>query len=159
MRVHTIVLLAVLSTAVFSSAAQAHRSGGPPGFFGGGPDGAFPGPGLMIDHMADHLDLDDTQREQVRNIVESARPEIQALREQLRANREALASLETGDPAYSTALNDIAISNGRLATEGTLLFTRVRGEVHAVLTDEQREKLARGKERMRQAFEHKAKGR
>ena len=74
-------------------------------------------------------------------------------------SREALASLETGDPAYSTALNDIAVSNGQLATEGTLLFTRVRSEVHAVLTDEQRDKLARGKERMRQAFEHKARGR
>ncbi len=159
MRVHTIVLLAVLSTAVFSSTAQAHRSGGPPGFFGGGPDGAFPGPGLMIEHMADHLDLDDTQREQVRNIVESAKPEIEALREQLRANREALSSLDTGDPAYSTALNDIAISNGQLATEGTLLFTRVRSEVHAVLTDDQRDKLARGKERMRQAFEHRAESR
>lgn len=159
MRVLTIVMLAALSAAAFSTTALAHRGGGAPGFFGGGPEGAFPGPGLMIEHMAEHLDLDDTQREQVQNIVEAARPEIESLREQLRANREALVALEAGDPAYSTQLNDIAVSNGQLATEGTLLFTRVRSEVHAVLTEEQREKLARGKERMRQAFEHKGRGR
>ena len=158
MRVVTVVLLAVLSTAIFATAAQAHR-GGPPGLFGGGPDGAFPGPGLMIEHMADHLDLDDAQRAQVQNIVEAARPEIEALREQLRANREALETLVTDDPAYATQLNDIAVSNGQLATEGTLLFTRVRNEIHAVLTEEQLEKLARGKDRMRQAFQHRSKRR
>ena len=158
MKVHTFVLLAVLSTAVFATNAQAHR-GGPPGLFGGGPDGGFGGPGLMIEHMADHLDLDDVQREQVQNIVEAAKPEFEALREQLRANREALQSLATDDPAYSTQLNDIAVSNGELATEGTLLFTRVRSEIHAVLTEEQLDKLERGKERMHQAFEQRSKRR
>ena len=157
MKVHTVLLLAVLSLAAFST-AQAHR-GGPPGFFGGGPDGAFPGPALMIEHMADHLDLDDTQKTQVQSIVEAARPEIDALREQLRANREALESLEAGDSAYSARLNDIAASNGQLATEGTLLFTRVRSEIHAVLTEEQRDKLERGKERRRQAFDNRSRGR
>lgn len=158
MRVHTYVLLAVLSMAAFATTAQAHR-GGPPGLFGGGPDGGFAGPGLMIEHMADHLDLDDVQREQVQNIVEAARPEFVALREQLRANREALESLATDDPAYATQLNDIAVSNGQLATEGTLLFTRVKSEVHAVLTEEQLDKLERGKERMHQAFEQRSRRR
>ena len=158
MRVHTVLLLAALSLAALSTTAQAHR-GGPPGLFGGGPDGGFPGPGLMVEHMADHLDLSDEQRVSVRNIMEAAKPEFEALREQLGANREALESLVTDDPAYSTELNNIALSNGQLATEGTLLFTRVRNEVHAVLTEEQREKLARGKERMRQAFEKRGKNR
>ena len=158
MRIHTIVLLAVLSMTALSTTAQAHRAG-PPGFFGGGPGGAFPGPGLMIEHMADHLDLDDTQRVQVQSIVEAAKPEFEALREQLRANREALASLEATDPAYSAQLNDIAVSNGQLATEGTLLFTRVRSEIHAVLTEEQIEKLERGKQRMRQAFQERKRDR
>lgn len=159
MKVHTVVLLAAMSMAALSTTAQAHRGGGSPGFFGGGPDGAFSGPVLMMEHMADHLDLDDVQRDQVQNIVDAARPEIEALREQLRANREALSALETEDPAYSTQLNDIAVSNGQLATEATLLFTRVRSEINAVLTEEQRAKLARGKERVHQAFERKARAR
>ena len=158
MRVHTIVLLAVLSMAAYSTTAEAHRAG-PPGFFGGGPEGAFLGPGPMIEHMADHLDLDDTQRVQVENIVEAAKPEFEALREQLRANREALASLDASDSAYSAQLNDVAVSNGQLATEGTLLFTRVRSEIRAVLTAEQLDKLERSKKRMRQAFQERKRDR
>ena len=152
MKIYTVTLLALVSMAALSTSAQAEPGGGPPGFFGGG----FPGPGLMLEHMADHLDLDDAQRASMQNILEAARPEIEALREQLRTNREALRALDANDPAYSTALNNIALSNGQLATEGTLLFTRVRTEVDAVLTDEQREKLARGKDRIRKAFERRS---
>ena len=155
MKRYTIALLALVSRATFSTVALAER-GGPPVPFGAGPGFGFGGPGLMLEHMADHLDLDDAQRETVQNIVEAARPELEALREQVRANREALRALDATDPAYSTELNNIALSNGQLATEGTLLFTRLRVEIDAVLTEEQREKLARGKERMRQAFERRS---
>ena len=155
MRIHTIAVLALVSVAAFSTSAHAAPGGGPAALFGG-PGAGFPGPGLMLEHMADHLDLDAAQRETVQNILEAARPEMQGQREQFRANREALHALDPSDPAYSTELNNIALSNGQLATEGTLLFTRVRSEINAVLTDEQREKLARGKERMRHAFERRS---
>ena len=155
MKSYTIALLALVSLAAFSTNAVADPHGRQGALFGAGPGFGFGGPGLMLEHMADHLDLDDAQREQVQNVLEAARPEMQALREQVRANREALQALDTSDPSYSTELNNIALSNGQLATEGTLLFTRVRTEINAILTDEQREKLARGKERMRQAFEQR----
>ncbi len=154
MKIYTIALLALLSMAAFSSPVNAEFGGHHRGMFG--PGTGFGGPGLMLEHMADHLDLDDAQRETVQNILEAARPEIEALREQFRANREALQSLDATDPAYSTELNNIALSNGQLATDGTLLFTRVRSEINAVLTDEQREKLDRGKKRMREAFERRS---
>lgn len=152
MRVHAIVLLAALSMAAVSTPAEADRRG-PPGFPGGG---AFHDPDLMIERMADHLDLDDAQLAQVQNIMQAAKPEFEALREQRRANREALASLDAEAPGYSVQLNDIAVSNGQLATDGTLLFSRVRNEIRAVLTEEQRAKLARSKERMHKAFERRA---
>ncbi|MDJ0710741.1 MAG: Spy/CpxP family protein refolding chaperone [Woeseiaceae bacterium] len=152
MKKTTITLLAIVSLAGLSTAALAER-GGPLGQFGMGP--GFPGSGLMLEHMADHLDLDDTQRESVRNIFEAAKPEIEALRDQMRANREALEALDLSDAAYSTELNNIAISNGELATQGTLLFTRIRSEVHAVLTDEQIAKLQRSKDRMKQRFKER----
>lgn len=147
MKTQTTALLVLLSMLALAPIAQAQPGGGPGGLFGAGPN-----PVAMLEHMADHLDLDDTQRESVYNILEAAKPEIEALREQARANREALQALDSSDPAYATTLNDIATSNGQLATEGTLLFTRIRSEVHAVLNDEQREKLARSKERMRKGF-------
>ncbi len=144
------VLLAGVLTLALSASALADFGGGPRGGFGPGGLG-IGGPEMMLEHMADHLDLDDTQRATVENILEAARPEFQALREQARANREALRALDAGDPA----VNDIAVSNGELATQGTLLAHRVRNEVRAVLTDEQIEKLERTRERMRDAAERR----
>ena len=102
----------------------------------------FGGPGmgsrpLMSERMADRLGLDDTQRQTIANIVEAARPEIEALREQMSANRNALEALDSAAPGYSTDLQDLAAEKGRLVTEQTLLKYRVRGEIHAVLTEEQ----------------------
>ncbi len=150
MKTLSTVMLAGVLTLVLSASAFADFGGGPRGGFGPGGPG-FGGPELMLEHMADHLDLDDAQRATVQNIFEAARPEFQALREQARTNREALRSLDAGDPA----VNDIAISNGELATQGTLLAHRVRSEVRSVLTDEQIEKLERSRERMRDAAERR----
>ena len=154
MKIHTVVLLAVVSTLAFSTSAYADFAGGPRGLFGAGP-GGFPGPGLMIEHMADHLDLDDTQRDSVRNILEAAKPELDALREQARGNRAALMALDSSDPAYSTELNNIAVCNGQLGREGALVLTRIRREGSADLTREQRGKLGRGRERRGQAEERR----
>jgi Spy/CpxP family protein refolding chaperone len=140
-------VIAALFTAVALSGAatQVHADPG----FGPGPMGGFGrDPELMLEHMSDHLDLTDAQRQDIENIVEASKPEMQAIREQARANRQAIRTLDTSDPSYETALNNIAVSNGELATAGTLLAVRVRNEVHAVLTDEQREKLERSKQRM-----------
>ena len=109
--------------------------------------------------MSAHQDLAATQHDTVQIILEAAKPEIEALREQVRANREALQALDPDDPAYATQLNNLALSNGQLATDGTLLATRIRTEIDAVLTDEQRQKLARGKERMRQRMESRLQSR
>ncbi len=141
------VALLVLMAMAFSASALAD--------FGGGPGKRFADPELMVERMTDHLDLDDAQRADVLNILEAAKPEAQALREQMIANKEALKSLDVSDPAYATELNNIALSNGQLATEGTLLFTRVRTEIGAVLTDEQRDKLERSMERKRERFERR----
>ncbi|MEO1204550.1 MAG: Spy/CpxP family protein refolding chaperone [Pseudomonadota bacterium] len=147
MKYSAIALLAALALAAATSAFA-----GPGGMFGG-PRGG--GPERMLEHMADYLDFDATQRASMENILEAARPEIQSMREQMRVNRHALETLNPDDPAYDMLLNDIAISNGELAAQGTFLFTRIRSEVNAILTDEQREKLKRKKERMKERMEER----
>lgn len=142
MRIYKAALLALVSVAMLSMPAYAEGDGGPgdrgpragPGF--GMP--GMPGPEMILGRMADRLGLDDTQRETLRNIMDAARPEFDALHEKAKANRDALASLDAG----SAEVQNIAISNGELATEATLLFARVRGEINAVLTEEQRAELA-----------------
>lgn len=138
----------------FTSSALAGPGDGPRAGFGG-PGFDFPRAGLMLEHMVDHLDLDDAQRQEIENILEAAKPEFEALREAAIANREALEALDPVTASYSADLDAIAAENGRLATEGTLLAVRVRGEVHAVLTDEQIAKLERGKQRFRKAMDRR----
>ena len=141
----TLLLVGLLATAVPLTSAIAG-----PGF-GGGPIPGVPGKlEFMIERMADHLDLTDDQRVSIENILQAAKPEFETLRDQAMANRDAIESLDPTDPAYDTTLQNIAISNGQLATEATLLMARVRGEAHAVLTAEQIAKLERGKARMKE---------
>lgn len=147
----SVAIFAAAIVAVFSTAAVAHPGGGMPGFFGG-PEGGLAVPEIMVERLAMTLDLDDAQRDRIRNIIESARPEFMAIRDELRANREALESLDESDPGFAIVLEDIAMSNGQLATEATLVGFRVRSDIHAVLTDEQREKAERGKARMKEAL-------
>jgi len=145
-------LLALLSSALLMSTAQADfdgpQRGGPPF---GGPGFGMPNAGMMVERMAEYLDLDETQLENVQNIMSAAEPEMKALREQQRANHEALESLGADDPE----VQNIAISNGELATAGTLLFVRVRGEIDAVLTDEQRARFAEFREQKRDRAERR----
>ena len=146
-------LLTFVAVAMLATIAYAGSSDGRPGpaRHGDGPGFGMPDPGMMIERMARHLDLDDTQRQSVKNIMEAAKPELKALREQLRANQEALQALDAGDPE----IQNIALSNGQLATEGTLLFSRIRGEVHAVLTEEQLAKAAEIKEQRKERGERR----
>ena len=151
MRINKTALLAVVATALLSAGAYADAERGRPGAdrHFGGPGFGMPAPEMRVERMAKHLDLDDVQRESVESIMSAAKPELEALREQFRANHETLQDLDANDPE----VQNIAMSNGELATQGTLLFTRIRGEINAVLTDEQRAKLAEGKERRKERFE------
>jgi len=148
MKMNKVVLLVLVSSAALATVAFADFDGKK-----GQRDRSFGGPGfgmlqsgMISERMAERLDLDDVQRESVENIMSAAKPEIKALRDQLRVNHDALKTLSSDDPE----VQNIASSNGALATEGTLLFARVRGEIDAVLTDEQRAKLAEFKDRRRQ---------
>jgi Spy/CpxP family protein refolding chaperone len=138
-------LLALLTSSLLAASAHADFDDrkGPRGERFDGPGFGMPHPGMMMGRIAERLDLDEAQRESVDNIMNAAKPEIKALRERTKANHEALKALGPGDPE----VQNIAIANGELATEATLLFARVRAEIDAVLTDEQRAELAELKDR------------
>lgn len=101
----------------------------------------FRDPARMVQRLARHLDLDETQEQSIGNVVEAARPEFEALKERARANFKAMRQLTTDDPDYSAKLSNLAMENGELVTEGTLLMGRIRAEIDAELTDEQRAQL------------------
>lgn len=106
-----------------------------------GPGRGFSDPSKMIERMADHLGLDDAQRQSVANIVTASKPEFEALRDAARENRGAIHALDVDDPDYGSALQNLSVKSGELAAELTLLTGRVRGEIADVLTSEQRQLL------------------
>ena len=96
----------------------------------------------MVRGMARRLDLDDTQVEQMTNIVESAKPEMELLRESNRENRKAMRDLDVNDPDYGAQLQNLAAAKGALESSSVELRGRIRAEIHAILTPEQQQQLA-----------------
>ena len=105
------------------------------------PGGGFGGPEEMIGRMAEHLDLDEQQRQQVENVMQAAKPEFESLRERANANRQAVRALDVNDPDYGSMLQNLSAESGEIAADLTLLTGRVRADVHGILTVEQQQKL------------------
>lgn len=149
--VTTLVILAVSGISLAQDNAGATGDEHKPWSRHGGP-GHGRNPEEMIMRIADRLDLDETQRQEVRNIMEAAKPSFSALRERSRASRQAFFALDVSDPDYGAKLQDLSAQSGELVAELTMLAGQLRADVSAVLTDEQRQKLA---ERM-SAFQGRA---
>ncbi len=107
-----------------------------------GPGRDFGDREAMSERMAEHLGLDESQAQEVRNIMEAAKPEFEVLRQRARANREAMRALDTNSADYGVALQNLSTESGQLATEMALLQGKVRSDINAVLTPEQQQKLA-----------------
>jgi Spy/CpxP family protein refolding chaperone len=117
------------------------RRGGP-----GGRGGRFGGPmGGPMGFGVNPRDLNDAQREQVKAIHERHAAEMKPLIEQSQAARKAL---QDNVIAGGTNLRALAMELGK--AEGDLAFAnaQIQGEVLAILTPEQRQKMQdRAKER------------
>ena len=109
----------------------------------------------IVEHMSRLLELDDAKEQAIRNIVEVARPEADALRERAKANREAMHALNVSDTDYDVKLQNLAAENGKLVTQLTLLHGRVMAEVSGELTPEQQAILSERREKMRNGFRHR----
>jgi Spy/CpxP family protein refolding chaperone len=105
-----IISLAVVTATVlllaFTSSAVAER----------GPEHRphFGMPGFVIERMAERLDLDETQRQEIENILLAAKPEFEALRDRVKAQVEAvlteeqLAQLEADKERMQQRLDEAA---------------------------------------------------
>lgn len=119
----------------------------------------FGDPARRVEMMTRHLDLDDTQSQTIGNILEAAKPEIDALRDRARTTREAMQALDVDDPNYAANLQNLSTEIGALTSEAALLHGRLRADVYAELTAEQRERAAEGRNSMHERFRHGGFGR
>jgi len=109
----------------------------------------------MISRMSRWLELDEIQEQELRNIGQAAEPELTALRSRAKENRAAIARLVADNANFESELQTLAVENGQIATEITLVTGRLRADIHAALTPEQQQQLQEGGKRL---SEH-AKGR
>lgn len=103
----------------------------------------------MLGVLTRRLELDDVQAQQLTNIVESAKPEFELLRERMATNTQATHELDVADGEYGSKLQNLMREKGELASTGIELFGRVRVEIHAILTAEQQQKFSASMDRQR----------
>lgn len=158
----TLTMLMMLTAIGFSAAAKQHPESGSDRDKHHGHERMRPGfagdPAQMAEMMSRHLDLDDTQSQTISNILMAVKPEADSLRERSRINNETLRGLDVNDGNYNATLQNLSAESGELAAERTLLHGRVRGEIHAVLTVEQQQKMVDRVGRMESGRRHHPEG-
>ena len=102
------------------------------------------GRGVMMALRA--LDLTDEQKTKVKEIMEASKSTVQPIREQMKANHQKLADLKGSfDEA---AVSEIAKNRGDLTAQLIVARQRVKSEIFAILTDEQKAKAEQLREGM-----------
>lgn len=111
------------------------RNDGP----GMGPRGMGRGdPAARLQRMADSLGLSPEQRKQVRGLYEAARPQMDATRSQLRAERQRLRDADPGDRNHAATVAAASKRIGELTAQGVQQRGELQRKVWQVLTPEQR---------------------
>ncbi len=95
----------------------------------------------MLERMAGELQLSDDQKQKLKGLFESARPEMDQVRELARQNAEKLRGVKPGDANYDAVVAEVARSAGDLAARAVTNGAQLRRQVWAVLTPEQRQKM------------------
>ena len=105
---------------------------------------------MDLDHVAQVLNLTDSQKEQARTIFQHARQSAQPIRQELKQNREKL----TAAAKVTNSEGDIqklANEQGRLLEKLIAIRTEASSKFYQMLTPEQRVKA----DQMREQFRHR----
>jgi protein CpxP len=116
-----------------------HGPGGPGGHHGHGPGG----PGGLLDHFSQVLNLTDAQKAQIKQLEDGFRESTKGLQEQLaKAGPGGPFEALAGGTFDEAAVRAAAQSRANLHVELEVAHARFFSQVYAVLTPEQKAKLA-----------------
>ena len=147
---------ALLTGAAWSAATDsAADSPPPPALHHGGPGMMIPGlfPPHALKKIGQELGLSPEQHQTIQGLFQQARPGFEQLHKQMRANAELLMKTRPDDSAYQTVVANVSQSTGDIATQLVLQGSQLRAQVFALLTPEQKTKLAGLQTRMEQHAE------
>jgi len=151
MKRKTIAILAVAAILVIGGVFAIAQRAAHRGFGGRGMSGEQ---GAMM--MLRRLDLTSDQQAKVKEIFEANKGTVQPLREQLKTNHEKLAALGGNfDEGQVTA---IAKEQGDLMSQMIVDRQKVKSQIYAILTDDQKAKAAQLQQEMKQHFQDRIKG-
>jgi protein CpxP len=146
-----IIAVAVLVLgAVFVIAQRAGNRG--PGGHGMGRHGQM-GIGMALRG----LDLTDEQKAKIKEIVDANKETAGPVREAMKANREKLAAM-TGE-FDQAKVAELAKTQGDLMAQSIVARQRVKAQIFALLTDEQKAKAVEMREQMKGRFQERMKRR
>jgi periplasmic protein CpxP/Spy len=117
--------------------------------------GAFPAGGHpdfghhVFGRIARALDLSDDQKSQVKAILKTHASEIETQMKASAAARRAVHDAVLAQPSDEAAIRAAAQKFGQVHADGAVLFARISTEIQPILTDEQRAKILKFRERMR----------
>jgi periplasmic protein CpxP/Spy len=92
-------------------------------------------------HLLGKLNLSASQKQQIKDIMTTAHPQMQSLHEQMRANMQKLQQTAPTDPNYSSIASQVGQTHGSLAAQALTQRAELRAQVFKVLTPAQQSQL------------------
>ena len=109
---------------------------------------------MDLDHVAQVLNLTDSQKEQARTIFQQARQSAEPIRQELRQNREKLSAAAKVSNSEGD-IQKLANEQGRLLGKLIAIRTEASAKFYQMLTPEQRVKADQMHEQFRQRMHYK----
>ena len=106
-------------------------------------------------HLLNKLNLSASQKQQIKDIMTTAHPQMQSLHEQMRANMQKLQQTAPTDPNYSSIASQVGQAHGSLAAQALTQRAEVRAQVFKVLTPAQQSQLTALEAEMRSSAERR----
>jgi periplasmic protein CpxP/Spy len=108
-------------------------------------------------HLLGKLGLNETQKQQIKEIMTAARPQMESLHEQIHANMLKLQQTKPTDANYTSITSQVSQTHGSLQAQAMQQRAEVRAQVFKVLTPAQQAQLTTLEAQM-QAHQHGPRG-
>jgi len=138
-KVLSVVAVVTLAGALAVSEAVAHHRHMGMGMG----DGFGPTPEHIVAFMTDTLDLTDAQQAQAKSILDKEKPNFQPLIQQLADGHKQMRTLEESTTFDEAAVRALATQHAQTITELIVTKARVKSELFAILTPDQRIKATK----------------
>lgn len=132
------ILYSILALALAAIPASLLARPQGPGFGGGHP--GWGGGGRLLERIADSLELDDRQREQIRAVHEVYREDMEALVEVMGVARRGLRDRVHAEVFDEVTIREASERVAAVSADLAVLRARINSETRQILTPEQIEK-------------------